>query len=1217
MKQKLWFSIFLVLLLIVLFCCSALADSSGTCGDNLTWTLDDNGVLTISGTGDMSDYTNELDPPWDLSTVKQVIIEQGVTSIGDFAFDGCIYMTSVTIPNGVTSIGDYAFRNCDLTSVDIPNGLSSIGFGAFYSCHSLTGMTIPNSVTSIDAYVFMDCRNLTNVTLSNNLTEIRGSTFNSCRNLTSVTIPNSVTYIGAGAFAACSSLTSVTIPDSVIDISFNAFQDCSSLESITIPNNVYSIGEGAFLWCSSLTNVIIQDGVSVIDGGAFMECTNLTSVTIPKSVTSIGDSVFANCSNDLTIYCYSGSTAHQYAKENNLKFSLLDTPEQSWNEPTYTWSEDNSKVTARRVAKDDSSVMEEETVKTTRTEKAPLTKQENGYKRFIPGEIKFTAIFNNPAFTKQTRYIEIGMDTKKDTDGDGLPDSWEKYGFDYDGDSIIDVDLPAMGADSNVPDLFVEIDYMYQKGKIINASGHSISEGEIDFKPNKDALKLVCEQFNKHGIKLHVDAGSDSVIDYTTGKNNEWGNLSRSNVLEYRSNIDTDNDWKNIIDSNFDRERKSCFRYCIYIDHYDSTDSSGLAQISGQYFLVADTRSGSSNGVLSSVSMEAGTFMHELGHTLGLLHGGDENTNYKPNYLSVMNYLYQFTGLDIINGVFFDYSDGLYFNYSEYTLPSITSNSISEELGLDYNGVSYDKKGVQAKWRYSFYYDDQGELHFLLGYSDKAICWAPIDFNKNGIIDKAAYKMDFFLEAFDGDVSSVDYVKESINDWNHLKLRVGNIGIGLMGLKNQENQSMNVVKEISLEDAKKNGILGNRGDCGFISITPGTLYSNVPDQFIFVEIENLFPEPTSAQLSAHSDILSNVYSATISLSGNEQKTVMIPIKNNLGEGNYTFDCELLDENGNTITNNIKINVFDAPVLQMVVGETKDFIEDEGEEVKLISEKPELASVNNYTVIANKKGTVFVQVLNSRDLLLARIPVEIVDQKNKTYFVFSGEGMIHIRKSGKDEVIVVKSETNDENTFSLFKEIQIDEMKVESSNYVIEAGSLIIKFKSSYLDELSKGQHTLKVIFEDGFVETNFSISGNSFEDIAIPSDSFTFKKVWEGDSEKSIDFTLYKADGSVYHHGFDKKIVSNKEWKYNAYFSAPAACYVIEQPIPGYITKYVNVGVYANVTDRCCDGGTIINKKIPKTGDTADFALWAGAVLVGVIGLTTTVILLKRRKAQK
>ena len=241
-----------------------------------------------------------------------------------------------------------------------------------------------------------------------------------------------------------------------------------------------------------------------------------------------------------------------------------------------------------------------------------------------------------------------------------------------------------------------------------------------------------------------------------------------------------------------------------------------------------------------------------------------------------------------------------------------------------------------------------------------------------------------------------------------------------------------------------------------------------------------------------------------------------------------------------------------------------------------------------------------------------------------YFTFSGEGQNHEKGSGTEKEFIVKCHVDDDKAFSLFTGIQVDGVAVDKNNYNAVQGSVKITLKASYLDTLSVGDHILTVLFTDGKDDIPFTVSAavkpidpTNFNDIAVPSDSFTFKKVWQGDVEKSIDFTLYKADGSVYHHGFDKKVVSKTEWRYNAYFSAPVACYVIEQPVPGYITKYVNVGVYENITDRCCNGGTIINKKIPKTGDTADFALWAGMALVGVIGLTTTVILLKRRKAQK
>ena len=132
--------------------------------------------------------------------------------------------------------------------------------------------------------------------------------------------------------------------------------------------------------------------------------------------------------------------------------------------------------------------------------------------------------------------------------------------------------------------------------------------------------------------------------------------------------------------------------------------------------------------------------------------------------------------------------------------------------------------------------------------------------------------------------------------------------------------------------------------------------------------------------------------------------------------------------------------------------------------------------------------------------------------------------------------------------------------------------------------------------------------------MAVPSDSFTFKVVWQGGSDKNIDFTLYRKDGTVYHHGFNKKTLGSGEWQYSAWFSAPEACYVIEKPMEGYRIRYENVGVYEQVTDRCCDGGTIIIYKVPKTGDTANLALWMSMVVVGAMTLCGVAVLGKRRK---
>ena len=331
---------------------------TGKCGDNVTYSLDTStGVLTISGTGYMKDYSGKNSPFYHNSNIKSVIIGNGVTSIGEYAFYGCTSLASITIPNSVTSICYSAFSDCtSLTSVTIPNSVTSIGVNAFYNCTSLTSVIIPNSVTSIGEDAFLSCTSLTSVTIPDSVTSISGSAFSNCTSLTSVTIGNSVTSISEYAFYNCTSLTSVTIPDSVTSIREYAFYNCTSLTSVTIPNSVTSIGVKAFYNCTSLTSVTIPDSVTTIDPSAFSNtayyndksnwdkgvlylsnclintnddfdsttdyiikdgtriiansvfsgCASLTSVTIPDSVISIGRSTFYNCTNLIRVN-YSGT----------------------------------------------------------------------------------------------------------------------------------------------------------------------------------------------------------------------------------------------------------------------------------------------------------------------------------------------------------------------------------------------------------------------------------------------------------------------------------------------------------------------------------------------------------------------------------------------------------------------------------------------------------------------------------------------------------------------------------------------------------------------------------------------------------------------------------------------------------------------------------------------------------------------------------------------
>jgi hypothetical protein len=274
---------------------------SGTTGP-LTWNIN-NGTLTISGEGAMPDYgfSNNF-APWReyQASIHTVIIETGVTTIGNYAFYPCTSLTSITISDGVTSIGRGAFRNCkSLSSITIPNSVITVGSLAFLQCFGLTSITFSNNLATIGDYAFEDCTNLTSITLPDGLTSIGDYAFNFCTGLSSITIPNSVTTIGMWAFSNCESMTSAVLPNNITSISDYIFNNCYSLVSISIPNSVTKIGSWAFAWCNSLPSITLPTGITTIKDHTFTACFNLTSIIIPEGVKSIGSTAFYWC-NSLT-----------------------------------------------------------------------------------------------------------------------------------------------------------------------------------------------------------------------------------------------------------------------------------------------------------------------------------------------------------------------------------------------------------------------------------------------------------------------------------------------------------------------------------------------------------------------------------------------------------------------------------------------------------------------------------------------------------------------------------------------------------------------------------------------------------------------------------------------------------------------------------------------------------------------------------------------------
>lgn len=283
------------------------------------------------------------------SKITSVVISNGVTAIGDYAFFNCTSLTSVVIGDSVTYIGEYAFDSCDsLASVVIGDSVTSIGNYAFYACYKLVEVinrssleisagssnygdvayyaievhTKESKIDRVNDYLFYTYENVhylfryvgndTELTLPNSYKgesyEIYKYAFYNRDDLTSVAIPDSVTSIGDYVFYCCTSLTSVVIPNSVTSIGDYAFYHCRSLKSVVIGDSVETLGAYAFASCDQLSEITLGESLVSIGDWAFYLCESLTSVVIGDSMTSIGYAAFRGCSS-LTSIEYRGTEA--------------------------------------------------------------------------------------------------------------------------------------------------------------------------------------------------------------------------------------------------------------------------------------------------------------------------------------------------------------------------------------------------------------------------------------------------------------------------------------------------------------------------------------------------------------------------------------------------------------------------------------------------------------------------------------------------------------------------------------------------------------------------------------------------------------------------------------------------------------------------------------------------------------------------------------------
>ena len=259
-------------------------------------------------------------------SLKTVVIPKTLVNVAGGVFTGTTKLTSVTFEEGSTIIPRSILQDCtDITSVTIPNTVTSIENYAFTNS-GITEITLPDSVKEVGMSSFEGCSNLSNVNL-NKLEKISPCAFKDCPNLKTVVIPKTLVnginiYIKGGIFSGTTKLTSVTFEEGSTVIAETILQDCTDITSVTIPNTV-TLVDGYSFKNSGVKEITLPNSVEKIGIKAFEDCSDLTKITILDNCKTIGSDAFANHNEYLTIYCYEGSKAAEYAISHNIKYVYL------------------------------------------------------------------------------------------------------------------------------------------------------------------------------------------------------------------------------------------------------------------------------------------------------------------------------------------------------------------------------------------------------------------------------------------------------------------------------------------------------------------------------------------------------------------------------------------------------------------------------------------------------------------------------------------------------------------------------------------------------------------------------------------------------------------------------------------------------------------------------------------------------------------------------
>ncbi|MDR1187756.1 MAG: hypothetical protein LBK95_09945, partial [Bifidobacteriaceae bacterium] len=500
---------------------------------------------------------------------------------------------------------------------------------------------------------------------------------------------------------------------------------------------------------------------------------------------------------------------------------------------------------------------------------------------------------------------EFGLDT----DGDGLPDSWEVscYDADFDGDcedGTGDVMLADMGADPGTRDLFLEVDWMERPGEFAD----HIWTSHISLRPTAQALRMVQEAFwNYQGgpdeecaslpggcrINLHIDAGPSSVMDFPTGRT--WDGLSHGGSVAYSTQevvpvANGQDDWTGFQSAylqgggaSFDPARRMVFRYAVAAA-VPRAGSGGIAwaqgsaerdsdepafDLGGQHFVLGNN--------VSDDGVVARTLMHELGHTLGLGHGGGDHVNRKPNYLSIMSYAFQLDGLFPDGGADFSHTELATLHESAFfESAGIGGNAATGGLGTVYHCPNGRVIGVQ---------NGLGPVFEPLAIDwncDGTFSSTPVSVNLNGDLD--ANQGDIF-----GDL-------EGFDDWEHLVFRGGTIGA--LGLAAQEPSTLVPhYDELTLEEALEMNLAGHPGQGHVEGVVPFSVIAGEGGQELFVRVVNRSWSPGSWVLAASGELLEAPVELDVSIEGSTAhefatQVVGLPLVADPRPGEYRVELEL-------------------------------------------------------------------------------------------------------------------------------------------------------------------------------------------------------------------------------------------------------------------------------------------------------------------------------------